>query len=317
MIYLPLLQSTDDGYKKHMREIRGTYGVWVSRNYMDNPLCMATNDSSVEEQLKLCPDHVTNENQLKPLLEFSEFAFIQMRFVDDGSYLRLIPDKASKKRQDQEESTDQKKKIKRLPSTKSSSEEDIQVNLAVSNESDETRVYVEDSSVKNISDNTSIGLGLFARKELHGDEVIARFIGREYSKEEYWERVVTKRTMIGYALIVNKNTILDCHDNAKVFSIRHFSSSLPVALSSIIFYYFFVQMTSSSLTRCLASMANDSRKTVFKGGEYEGQRPEPKARLSKSYDNQKAVFELKVKPKATIRIDEEIFWNYGSSFLIK
>jgi len=149
MIYLPLLQSTDDGYKKHMREIRGTYGVWVSRNYNDNPLCMATNDSSVEEKLLLCPGNVTNKTQLEPLLKFSEFAFIQMRFVDDGSYLKFcdsIPDnlKASTKRKDRHENADQKRKINRVSSSSTSSKE--------------SKVYVKETAVKTDSDDTTTNI---------------------------------------------------------------------------------------------------------------------------------------------------------------
>jgi hypothetical protein len=143
MIYLPLLQSTDDGYKKHRREIDGTYHVTISRKYNDNPLCMATNDSSVEEKLLLCPDNVTNKTQLEPLLKFSEFAFIRMKFVDNGSLLKFcdsMPDnsKASTTRKDQHENTDQKRKINR-----------------VSTSSKESKVYVKETAVKTDSDDTT------------------------------------------------------------------------------------------------------------------------------------------------------------------
>lgn len=50
---------------------------------MANPLFQAT--ETVDENLRLCPDALTNENQLRPLLNYSSqpFYVLQLRFIFD------------------------------------------------------------------------------------------------------------------------------------------------------------------------------------------------------------------------------------------
>ena len=113
-----------------MMEINLKYRVAVPRNYMENPLCMATNHSSVEEKLLLCPDNVTNKTQLEPLLKYSDIPFIELMNVDPHAQ---FPVKCSINCKD------------RAESTKHNNRKSNRVSSSVT---EETKVYVKEMSMQ-------------------------------------------------------------------------------------------------------------------------------------------------------------------------
>ena len=64
-----------------------------------NPLYLAT--EGVEEALLLCPDALTNDTQLRPLLHYSEYPFyrLQLRNPRDTTPAVVTPTSIQKKRQ--------------------------------------------------------------------------------------------------------------------------------------------------------------------------------------------------------------------------
>jgi hypothetical protein len=72
--WLPRLAVTDELIENSYEEITTYYDIKYVSKANENPLYMAT-ETATQELLK-CPDKLTNETQIQPLLDHSEFPFV-------------------------------------------------------------------------------------------------------------------------------------------------------------------------------------------------------------------------------------------------
>lgn len=72
-IWLPNLQCIEDSIGDFYGELTPYYTIRKESNPKANPLYRAT--EKVEKELLMCPDALTNETQLRPLLDFSSEPF--------------------------------------------------------------------------------------------------------------------------------------------------------------------------------------------------------------------------------------------------
>jgi hypothetical protein len=72
-VILPNLQCVQDSIVSYQKLLALSYNIEFLSDVNLNPLFVAT--ETVEEKLLRCPDILTNETQMKPLLEFSSYPF--------------------------------------------------------------------------------------------------------------------------------------------------------------------------------------------------------------------------------------------------
>jgi len=78
-IWLPNLQCIEDSLSDFAGELAPYFIIRRESKAMENPLYRAT--EKVEKELLMCPDALTNETQLRPLLNFSNepFCVLELR----------------------------------------------------------------------------------------------------------------------------------------------------------------------------------------------------------------------------------------------
>ena len=76
-IWLPNLQCVQDSVNKNKHILDKYYTVRMVSQPNSNPLFMAT--ETVEDKLLLCPDKLTNDTQMRPLLEHSNTPFLVLK----------------------------------------------------------------------------------------------------------------------------------------------------------------------------------------------------------------------------------------------
>ena len=76
-IWLPNLQCVQDSVEKNKHILDKYYTVRMVSQPNSNPLFMAT--ETVEDKLLLCPDKLTNDTQMRPLLEHSNTPFLVLK----------------------------------------------------------------------------------------------------------------------------------------------------------------------------------------------------------------------------------------------
>jgi len=78
-IWLPNLQCIEDSLGDFAGELAPYFIIRRESKAMENPLYRAT--EKVEKELLMCPDALTNETQLRPLLNFSNepFCVLELR----------------------------------------------------------------------------------------------------------------------------------------------------------------------------------------------------------------------------------------------
>ena len=72
-IWLPNLQCIEESLTEFKEEIVKYYDIKLIADAMENPLYAAS--ENCERELLLCPDNLTNETQMKPLLSHSSHPF--------------------------------------------------------------------------------------------------------------------------------------------------------------------------------------------------------------------------------------------------
>ena len=75
-VWLPNLECVEDSINEFRAEIEKYYTVEAVANPHLNPLYAAT--ETVEQELLRCPDSLTNETQLRPLLSYSNTPFLAL-----------------------------------------------------------------------------------------------------------------------------------------------------------------------------------------------------------------------------------------------
>lgn len=75
-IWLPNLECVEDSINEFRAEIGKYYTIEAVGNPHLNPLYAAT--ETVEQELLRCPDSLTNETQLRPLLSYSNTPFLML-----------------------------------------------------------------------------------------------------------------------------------------------------------------------------------------------------------------------------------------------
>lgn len=98
-IWLPHLQCIEESLTDFYDYLIPYYTITKERDPKLNPLYLAT--ERVEEALLLCPDALTNDTQLRPLLDYSEYPFyrLQLRNPRDATPAVVTPTSSQKKRQ--------------------------------------------------------------------------------------------------------------------------------------------------------------------------------------------------------------------------
>lgn len=92
-IWLPNLQCIEESLTDFHNELIPYFEITKVTNPLLNPLYLATED--VEKELLLCPDALTNETQIKPLLNFSNEPFYSLILRDEFLTTLLTPSKKS------------------------------------------------------------------------------------------------------------------------------------------------------------------------------------------------------------------------------
>jgi hypothetical protein len=85
-IWLPNLNCIHDKLDEFQETLCEFYEICYERNPLNNPLFLATED--VERELMLCPDVLTNDNQMKPLYDYSKYPFCYLRMKTFGESKR-------------------------------------------------------------------------------------------------------------------------------------------------------------------------------------------------------------------------------------
>lgn len=82
-IWLPNLDCIEEQISEHKNILEKYFKIDLPKNYRSNPLYEAT--EFVEHELLRCPDHLTNETQIRPLLDYSQTPFycLTRRFSGD------------------------------------------------------------------------------------------------------------------------------------------------------------------------------------------------------------------------------------------
>ena len=73
-IWLPHLEVVDELLEQYSNNIEQYYDIVYVNNPKENPLYKAT--ENVTSTLRECPDNLTNETQMKPYFDFSDYPFI-------------------------------------------------------------------------------------------------------------------------------------------------------------------------------------------------------------------------------------------------
>ncbi len=85
-IWLPNLQCIEESLEEHSDSIKEHFTIRLVSNAKENPLFAAT--EQVTEELLRCPDNLTNETQMKPLLSHSSSPFYVLELkVKDSEYV--------------------------------------------------------------------------------------------------------------------------------------------------------------------------------------------------------------------------------------
>ena len=79
-IYLPNLECVDGALECYGKELSEHYTWDYVRRPKDNPLFRAT--ERVSEELMKCPDNLTNDSQMLPLLNYSDTPFVVLKRVN-------------------------------------------------------------------------------------------------------------------------------------------------------------------------------------------------------------------------------------------
>jgi len=79
-IWLPNLQCIEDSLSDFAGELNPYFVIRREGSARENPLYRAT--ENVEKELLMCPDALTNETQLRPLLNFSDKPFCVLELRD-------------------------------------------------------------------------------------------------------------------------------------------------------------------------------------------------------------------------------------------
>ena len=79
-IWLPNLQCIEDSLSDFAGELNPYFVIRREGSAKENPLYRAT--ENVEKELLMCPDALTNETQLRPLLNFSDKPFCVLELRD-------------------------------------------------------------------------------------------------------------------------------------------------------------------------------------------------------------------------------------------
>jgi hypothetical protein len=80
-IWLPHLDCIQDSLEENIEILTRYFNIDLPRNYLTNPLYLAT--EKVEKELTRCPDLLTNDTQMKPLLDFSATPFYCLSLKTD------------------------------------------------------------------------------------------------------------------------------------------------------------------------------------------------------------------------------------------
>ena len=91
-IWLPNLQCVQDSVEKNKHILDKYYTVRMVSQANSNPLFMAT--ETVEDKLLLCPDKLTNDTQMRPLLEHSNTPFLVLKrrpWVPSEGSVDIVP----------------------------------------------------------------------------------------------------------------------------------------------------------------------------------------------------------------------------------
>lgn len=91
-IWLPNLQCVQDSVNKNKDILDKFYTVRMVSDSNSNPLFMAT--EKVEDKLLLCPDKLTNDTQMRPLLEHSNTPFLVLKrrpWVPTEGSVEIVP----------------------------------------------------------------------------------------------------------------------------------------------------------------------------------------------------------------------------------
>ena len=98
-IWLPHLQCIEESLTDFYDYLIPYYTITKERDPKLNPLYLAT--EGVEDALLLCPDALTNDTQLRPLLDYSDYPFyrLELRNPRDAAPAVVTPTSSQKKRQ--------------------------------------------------------------------------------------------------------------------------------------------------------------------------------------------------------------------------
>ena len=94
-IWLPNLQCIEESLTDFHEYLAPYYDITKEKDPKLNPLYLATED--VEDDLLLCPDALTNDTQLRPLLNYSDYPFYRLK-LRNLSVAVVTPTNSQKKR---------------------------------------------------------------------------------------------------------------------------------------------------------------------------------------------------------------------------
>lgn len=81
-IWLPNLECVTTALNDFIKDIEEYYTISYIENPLENPLYAAT--ENVEKELLECPDRLTNNNQIQPILDLSKDVFICLTLIPEN-----------------------------------------------------------------------------------------------------------------------------------------------------------------------------------------------------------------------------------------